>query len=132
MKKLLQDARVYNVDMDQCQFGQASEGGEPVKKATRWMSNSKCILEEPDERCTGKGGMCSRTTSLHATCNGKTAKEAAIYPSEMCAAILKGLKRHLEESGRILPGLGVILPRSTDHVIAVSYTHLTLPTKRIV
>ena len=46
--------------MDQCQYGHEDEDGRPIKKATRWMSNSPMILESISQRCNGKGGKCSK------------------------------------------------------------------------
>ena len=40
----------------QCQYGAETEQSEPIRKATRWMSNSPAILEELQRRCTGKHG----------------------------------------------------------------------------
>ena len=111
VQKLLRDSRVMVVDMDQCQFGQVSLHGDLVKKPTRWMSNCIEILEELDRRCSGRNGICSANNKPHAVCSGRTAREAAIYPFEMCSAILKGLRRHLDRQGRILPGVHGVLPR---------------------
>ena len=45
---------------DQCQYGQHDGDGNPVKKATGWLSNSKHILRALGRRCQGRGGACSR------------------------------------------------------------------------
>ena len=84
--------------MDQCQFGQRSREGNPVKKPTRWMSNCQEILEALDKRCTGRGRVCSATRTPHPLCSGRTAREAAIYPFEMCKAILEGLRKYFGEA----------------------------------
>ena len=63
---------------DQCQFGQRSREGNPIRKPTKWMSNCQEMLESLDKRCTGRGCVCSKTGMPHATCSGRTAKEAAI------------------------------------------------------
>ena len=71
---------VATVVTDQYKFGQQSREGNLVKKSTRWMSNCPDILQAFDRRCTGRGGVCSKTHTHHQQCNGRTAKEAAIYP----------------------------------------------------
>ena len=108
--KVLTSPGVQSVKMDQCQFGQSTSDGEPVKKETRWMSNCQEVLEHLDRQCSGRGGVCSATMSQHAICSGKTAKEAAVYPFKMCRAILQGLRQHLQKTGRTRDGLNAILP----------------------
>ena len=46
------------VDMHQCQLGQNDGEGNPVKKPTRWLSNSKHILQMLNVKCRGRGGWC--------------------------------------------------------------------------
>ena len=55
---------------DQCQYGQEAGTGHPVKKPTRWMSNSPEILSRLRQRCTGKNGRCSRTEK-DSTCHAR-------------------------------------------------------------
>ena len=90
VEKLLRRAKVAIVEMDQCQLGQSNPHGGPVKKPTRWMSNCEEILEELDQRCTGRGGLRSASKRLHAVCSGKTDREAAIYPFEMRRPFSRG------------------------------------------
>ena len=45
---------------DQCQYGQEAGTGNPVKKPTRWMSNSPEILSVLKNKCSGKANGCSR------------------------------------------------------------------------
>ena len=45
---------------DQCQYGQDGGTEGPVKKPTRWMSNSPEILNMLKLKCANKGGRCSR------------------------------------------------------------------------
>ena len=47
---------VSSITMDQCQYGQKDEKGNPIKKPTRWMSNCPSILSSLSKRCTGNGG----------------------------------------------------------------------------
>ena len=46
---------VYYAVMDQCQYGQTAENGQPVKQPTKWMSNAAEILKQLQNRCTGRG-----------------------------------------------------------------------------
>ena len=45
VRELLKANGVRRVVGDQCQYGQETRGGEPVKKPTGWLSNSSEILE---------------------------------------------------------------------------------------
>ena len=83
--------------------------GEPVKKPTRWMSNSRAILNRLDRQCSRKGGMCS-DGSQHTVCNGTTARKAAIYPFDLCKAILEGFRNHVEQQGRPVKGICALTP----------------------
>ena len=91
IQKMLSREGVFVVEMDQCQFDQKDQDGRPIRKPTRWMSNSLDILGKLDKRCGRRDGTCSATNSAHTTCNGKTAKQAAIYPFQLCKAILECL-----------------------------------------
>ena len=85
---------------DQCQYGQRSQAAErPVKKPTRWMSNSPHLLESLGIRCHSGGGFCSATGTRHWPCTGTTARQAAIYPFQLCKAILTGFRAQLGADG---------------------------------
>ena len=71
--KLQAKSEVTTIVTDQCQLGQRDKNGGPIKKPTRWMSNSAHILGALDVRCSGKGGGCSSTNAFHAQCTGQTA-----------------------------------------------------------
>ena len=88
---------------DQCQYGQAAGGTEPVKKPTRWMSNSPELLRCLDQKCSGRRGLCS-SGRPHAPCSGAAARRAAEYPVGLCKAIIKGCRNQLREDGRLRPG----------------------------
>ena len=75
-----------------------------MKKPIGWMSNSPEVLKELSQRCGGKAGECSETGQRHATCSGSVAREAAIYPAELCRAILSGFYRQLQKDGLVGPG----------------------------
>ena len=66
---------------DQCQFGQRSREGNPVLKPTKWMSNCEHILSSLSKCCGGRGGECSATGTPHQQCSGRTAREAAAWPT---------------------------------------------------
>ena len=46
IKEVLSKFGVGTTVTDQCQFGQRSREGEPIRKPTRWMSNTVTIFEE--------------------------------------------------------------------------------------
>ena len=101
-----------SIEMHQCQFGQCDETGRPVKKPTRWMSNSTCILDHLDVKCSGTKGWRSRNEEqeLHRPAFGKVAQQAAIYPFQLCKAILVGLRKELIRSGRMSASLNLLAP----------------------
>ena len=75
---------------DQCQYGQDGGTGEPVKKPTRWMSNSPEILNMLKLKCNNREGICSRPGGAkHRSCTGDVARMAAIYLMNLCKAILQ-------------------------------------------
>ena len=95
----LPDVRVTRVDA--CQYGMTGQfhGDElPVKKPTKWMSNMKGVIETLHRTCAGRDGSCS-DGRRHASCTGKRAERAAIYPIKLCKAILQGIRCHLEAIG---------------------------------
>jgi len=83
IQELLSQPGVETAVCDRCQYGQEDDrSGDPVKKPTKWMSNSQCIRESLEKRCTGQGGACSRTKGgAHRTATGRVCKESAFYPS---------------------------------------------------
>lgn len=44
------------IDTGQCQLGQEDAEGNPIKKPTRWLSNSKRILDALRWKCGGRQG----------------------------------------------------------------------------
>ena len=89
---------VARVVADQCQLGQETEGGDPIRKPTGFMSNSPCILGHLDRRCNGRRGLCSRPKGgEHQLCNGKVARRASIFQRELCEAILRGIRDQLRQ-----------------------------------
>ena len=100
IREVLEREGVSRVNGDQCLYGQESKEGSPVKKPTGWMSNSEETLKMLSKRCSGKGGDCSRAKKgQHQTCGGRTARDAAIYPFQLCKAILQGFRNQLRKDG---------------------------------
>ena len=100
------------VTMDQCTLGQCDKDGRPVKKPTKWMSNSDFILRALDKRCQGRNGWCWQNGEWdrHSPCHGAVAKKAAIYPFKLCKAILEGLKEEMKERGRWHAAADLVMP----------------------
>jgi len=55
VKQVMQLPGVDAVVGDRCQYGQEADG-EPVRKATRFMSNSEEVLKRVKKRCQGRDG----------------------------------------------------------------------------
>jgi len=90
---------------DQCQYNAEDTVGSPIKKPTKFMTNSSCIGDALSRRCSGKLGACSRPKGgHHALCNGARAKAAAIYPFALCRAILTGFRDQMVADGRLERG----------------------------
>ena len=92
---------------DQCQYQLVDKDGVPIKKPTKFITNSSHILVGAalSRRCSAKGGSCSRQRGgRHALCNGSRAKEAAVYPLAVCRAILTGFRDQMLADGRLAPG----------------------------
>ena len=62
------------------------------------MSNMKGVNEALSRTCSGSAGRCSDGRE-HASCTGKRAEQAAIYPLKLCRAILSGIQNHLQSTG---------------------------------
>ncbi len=109
VQDLLAIPGVERSDAEQCQYGASVLSGEhtgsPVKKPTGFCSNSPFLLAALSRRCTGHGGACSRPQGgTHILCEGKVAKDAAIYPPGLCRAIIKGATDQLRHDGYVRPG----------------------------
>ena len=102
-------AGTQRVHGDQCQFGaeirRGTMKGAPIKKPSGFLTNAPCVAEALDVRCTGQGGACSRPSGgRHQPCSGRHARDAAIYPRELCRAILKGIRNQLRQDGLMKNG----------------------------
>ena len=101
MKRVAKMKNVKITTVDACQYGMSgSQGGEehPVWKPTKWMTNMDGVSQEMMKRCTGRNGECSRG-GHHVSCTGERARRAAVYPLELCKALLRGIKRQLTADG---------------------------------
>jgi len=106
MTEIVQDARVQRITGDQCQYGQESFKGDPVKKPTGWLSNSPEILKKLEKRCRGRRGECTRPRGgRHASASGRVAREAAVYPFQLCRTILEGCRNQLRKDGKLHDGM---------------------------
>ena len=100
---------------DQCQYDQQDRDGTPIKKPTRFMSNSPEILKQLSRRCLGRSGRCTRPAGgQHTTCAGRAARLAAVYPFELCKSILLGCRNQLRVDGMFVLGIVGIQPKPTD------------------
>ena len=53
----------------------------------------------------------------HVRCSGRTAKHAAIYPRELCRAIIKGVSKQLRADGITKSGCFGLQAKDDDHEI---------------
>ncbi|MDP7318828.1 MAG: hypothetical protein QGH12_11695, partial [SAR324 cluster bacterium] len=114
IQELMNMESVMTVIGDQCQYGQANDRDEPIRKATRWMSNSPAVLKQLSQRCLGRDRRCSRPKGgTHALCSGMTARRAAAYPLKLCKKILQGCHNQLRLEVRLQPGTVGIQPNFT-------------------
>ena len=109
VEKLMRIEGVGRSDADQCQYGQEAQSGQnrgsPVRKPTGFMSNGQHILHALSRRCSGSGGACSRSKGgRHCVASGRVAKEAAVYPQELCKAMIQGIMSELKSRGIIKDG----------------------------
>ncbi len=88
VKSLMEMEGVYTCHTDMCAYG-LEVGGGPNRKPTTWVTNSREIAEELQRRCTGG--------HVHVHLMGGRAKEAAVYPRELCEAVVKGFRNHMKK-----------------------------------
>jgi hypothetical protein len=97
MTWLLATPGISAVVAHQCAFGLQTStpgGGQaPAKKPTRFLSSSPAVLEALSRRCPGG--------HAHALLVGGTrARDAAVYPPGLCAAIAQGASEQLRRDNR--------------------------------
>ena len=64
------------------------------------MSNAPQLLKALMQKCQGRDGECSRAAGgRHVTANGKVGKDAAVYPAELCRAIVRGMVAEMKDRG---------------------------------
>ncbi len=115
VKEILAMPQVEEVIGDQCQYGQGTDQGDPLKKITRFISNSGAVLAQLGNRCRGRSGACTRPRGgRHGSCAGSAARKAAVYPFKLCKAILSGVRNQLGEDGRFTHGMVGIQPVPQD------------------
>ena len=115
VQKILAMDGVDQAVADQCQYDQQDRDGTPIKKPTRFMSNSPEILKQLSRRCQGRSGRCTRPAGgQHTTCAGRAARLAAVYPFELCKSILLDCRNQLRVDGMYVLGIVGIQPKPTD------------------
>ncbi len=97
------------IHADQCQLGaEARTGdhrGDPLKKATGFMSNAEELLRHLSRRCHGTGGVCTRRKGgRHVTVQGRITRESAKYSDKLCKAILRGMVAQMRKVGMVKDG----------------------------
>ena len=115
MEELAAMPSVAAEDCNRCQYDQGDGHGSPVKKPTRWMSNSAEVLKKLGRRCQGRGGACSRAKGgVHVAAQGSVTRGTAIYPFSVCKAILQGFRNQMVADGRLTLGVvGLQRPEET-------------------
>lgn len=88
LQELIAMPGVYVCTTHMCAYGMRI-GGAPNRKPTKWITNSYEVARELQRRCNQQ--------HVHAQLLGGRAQEAEVYPPELCKAILRGIRRHLEE-----------------------------------
>ena len=76
--------------------------GQPVRKATGFMSNAPQLLQRLTRRCTSRDGTCSRTKGgRHVQASGRVASDAARYSDGLCRAMIRGMMDEMQARGEI-------------------------------
>ena len=102
IRELMCKKGVQRVRCDQCQYGQEDGAGNPVEKPIGWLGNAPELMAQLQQRCSGRGGRCSRKQGgVHSACSGSVAQRAAIYQAKLCTAILRGMQRQLLRDGHL-------------------------------
>ena len=84
MQRFLADPDVETVDFDGCDFGMQDKDGMPIRKQWKVATTSKELIDELSGRkCKHEKGY------LHARIEGSVTPTTALYPSEMCEAIVR-------------------------------------------
>ena len=125
---LLEIPGVSRVCGDQCQYGQEVQygafRGQPVRKATGFMSNAPRVLQRLTRRCAGRDGTCSRAKGCnHVQASGRVAKDAARYSDGPCRAMFRGMMDEMQTQGIWRPGeVGLHAVTDEDEATAAAPT----------
>ena len=122
MQRLMGEQGVTTSVADQCLYGCLAEGESPVKKPTRFVTNSEEIAKQLGDRCQGRGGMCSRPEGgKHTQCRGRAARMAAVYHFKLCRAILVGFRNQMRVDGKYKDGFTGMLEDMVEESDAPVY-----------
>ena len=112
IKDLEKETGVKIAVADQCMYGLKTYGKDKkvqdkaARKRTKFMTNSQCMAEELSKRCRGE--------HAHQALEGGRAKEARIYPEELCEAMVRGVIRQMEDNVESLRCLMTV--KATDSI----------------
>ena len=124
MKDLAEVPGVRRITADQCQLGaEVPDGpnhGQPIKKATGFMSNAPHLLRALDRRCHGHGWCSRRKGGTHVHAEGSLTRKTAIYSDKLCRAIIKGMTDQLIADGMVKPGEVGIHALDDDEIMKAS------------
>ena len=123
VKEVMEMSGVGAAIAHQCQYGlQGPDDNQPIRKATRFMSNSPEILKRLSRRCHGVNGKCSRRAGgEHVHCSGRVARHAQVYTQELCREIVTGMKAQLRADGHLHDGcVGIQLVEDIEDKIPVA------------
>ena len=99
MRRLIQDRRVGTVVADQCAYGLVTSGPEgkpmPARKPTRFASSAPAVLERLGRRCDG--------SHVHQPLVSGRPAAAALYPQDLCRAIVLGAEEQRRRQGFPVP-----------------------------
>ena len=101
IKELQETEGVYCVEGPMCRWHMKSEDAQGegyVRKQTKWLTNSKVLADILDGECSNKKG---NTWHRHVQLINGRASEAKVYPPMLVKAILKGIRKQLEEDGEM-------------------------------
>jgi hypothetical protein len=84
------------------------------------MSNCREILDEVSARCSNREA--TAPWHRHVVLTSGRAKATESYPPQLICAILRGLKRHLAQRGRMVPGdVGTVICEEADYHMPVDF-----------
>ena len=96
---LVKDPRCYLVKGPMCVWGMRQEDGEGmgfIRKETGWLTSSKHIASVLQRECPNQGSD-EKKWHRHIHLIGGRAHHARVYPPKLCRAVLRGLRRQVEE-----------------------------------